>query len=285
LQLSGGAGRGSGNVYVSAAALTGLDNRTATLTIAGQTFTVTQTPDQTQCQFVFGIDGQYTDKDGWNFTRNIDYHANSGTISITANGSGCTWYVNGARLASCTDATCLASSWISVPQTSGSGSASLSYAVDANSAKSGYRQLILTVAPTGATPGISVGGVGGGAQEWITQTALANKVTLLTDLSGVVPRGPITIEIQAVSPLGNPIVSANMWVLNGLASSAAGHNWQQFVGTATSTPGVFAFAVDTSQTVNGQDVFPTYSEISFIAVDSEGINGGFFMDPPVQFAN
>jgi hypothetical protein len=75
---SGAAGTGNGSVGFSIAANTGAA-RNGTLTIANQTFTVTQAAGTVPCTYSIAPTSQ-----------NVDANANTGTVAVTA-GAGCTW--------------------------------------------------------------------------------------------------------------------------------------------------------------------------------------------------
>jgi hypothetical protein len=74
---SGGSGTGNGTANFTVAAHTGTTSRTGTLTIAGQTFTVTQSP--VSCTYAIGSASQAVTSTG--ATR---------SVTVTA-GTGCTW--------------------------------------------------------------------------------------------------------------------------------------------------------------------------------------------------
>jgi BACON domain-containing protein len=108
---AGASGSGNGSVGYSVAANTGTTSRTGTLTIAGQTFTVTQPG--APCTFTISPTSS-------NLTTSA---ATTGTVNVTA-GSGCSW-----------TATSNATSWITISAgASGSGNGSVSYSVAANTA-------------------------------------------------------------------------------------------------------------------------------------------------------
>ena len=116
---SGTSGTGNGTVYYAVSANTGTSQRTGTMTIAGQTFTITQ-------------DGQ-----GCSFAIKQSFPSSGGTGSLRVGaGSGCTWQ------AATTD------SWITITQgQSGTGSGKVSFSVSANTSMN-TREGTLTVGGT-----------------------------------------------------------------------------------------------------------------------------------------
>jgi hypothetical protein len=111
---SGAAGTGNGSVGFTVAANTGAA-RSATLTIAGQTFTVTQDaaaappPPPPPCTYSIAPASQ-----------NVDENANTGTVTVTA-GNGCTWAAGSNA------------SWLTVTAgATGSGNGTVGFSVAAN---------------------------------------------------------------------------------------------------------------------------------------------------------
>jgi uncharacterized protein (TIGR03437 family) len=106
---SGSSGSGSGTVEYSVAANTGTSSRTGTLTIAGQTFTVTQAGGAT-CSYAIAPTSASAPASG-----------TTGSVAVTAL-SGCTWTAASNA------------SWIAVTSgASGSGNGTVSYTVAASS--------------------------------------------------------------------------------------------------------------------------------------------------------
>jgi uncharacterized protein (TIGR03437 family) len=106
---SGSSGNGSGTVEYSVAANTGTSSRTGTLTIAGQTFTVTQAAGAT-CSYAIAPT-----------SASVPAGGTTGSVTVTAP-SGCTWTATSNA------------SWIAVTSgASGSGNGTVSYTVAASS--------------------------------------------------------------------------------------------------------------------------------------------------------
>jgi hypothetical protein len=131
---SGAAGTGAGSVKFSVAANTSTISRNGSLTVAGQTFNVTQSG--VACSFTIAPTTQTVGADG-----------GPSTASVTANGSTCQWTAS------------TGTSWITITNgTSGTGSGTVSYAVAANttqSSRSGSLTIAgqtLTVSQDVATP-------------------------------------------------------------------------------------------------------------------------------------
>jgi sugar/nucleoside kinase (ribokinase family) len=103
---AGQSGIGSGSVLFAAAMNPGTSARTGTLTVGGQTVSVTQAG-QTSCTFTLDPT-----------TRSVNKKATTGTIIVTT-GAGCTWTAT------------TTAQWLQV-QGSGTGSGSVSYTVAAN---------------------------------------------------------------------------------------------------------------------------------------------------------
>jgi hypothetical protein len=105
---SGATGTGNGSVGFSIAANTGAA-RNGTLTIATQTFTVTQAAGTVPCTYSIAPTSQ-----------NVDANANAGTVAVTA-GAGCTWTATSGA------------PWITVTAgASGTGNGSVGFSVAAN---------------------------------------------------------------------------------------------------------------------------------------------------------
>ncbi len=105
---SGASGTANGAVGFTIAANTGAA-RTGTLTIATQTFTVTQAAGTAPCTYTIAPTSQ-----------NVDANANTGTVAVTT-GTGCTWTSTSAA------------PWLTVTSgASGAGSGSVGFSVAAN---------------------------------------------------------------------------------------------------------------------------------------------------------
>ena len=105
---SGASGVGNGTVNYSVSANTGTTPRTGTLTVAGNTFTVTQAG--APCTFTIAPTSS-------NLTSSV---ATTGTVTVTA-GTGCSWTATSGA------------AWITISAgASGSGNGSVSYSVAAN---------------------------------------------------------------------------------------------------------------------------------------------------------
>ncbi len=119
---SGSSGNGNGTVSYTVSANTPTSQRTGTLTIAGQTFTVTQ--DGQSCPFSISPTTIAT----------IPSTGGSGTITLTTPSSTCVW-----------TATSNASTWLTVSPASGTGIGTVTYTVSANTSTS-QRTGTLTIA-------------------------------------------------------------------------------------------------------------------------------------------
>lgn len=117
---SGAAGTGNGAVGYSIAANTGAA-RTGTITIATETFTVTQATGVAPCTYSIAPPSQ-----------NVDANANTGTVAVTA-GTGCTWTATSGV------------PWLTITAgATGSGNGSVGFSVAANTG--GARSGTLTIA-------------------------------------------------------------------------------------------------------------------------------------------
>jgi all-beta uncharacterized protein/BACON domain-containing protein len=119
ITVTGGSGTGNGSVTLAVAANTG-SARTATLTIAGLSFAVTQAAAGTTCTY------------GINPTSASPSAAGGSTTVAVTTTSGCTWTTSGAP------------AWITVTGGSGSGNGSVTVAVAANTGAT--RTATLTIA-------------------------------------------------------------------------------------------------------------------------------------------
>ncbi|KJU82724.1 secreted protein containing DUF1566 [Candidatus Magnetobacterium bavaricum] len=117
---SGSSGTGTGTVNYTVAANTSLTQRTGTLTIAGQTFNVSQ--DGITCAYSLSATSK-------NFTSS----GGSDNVTVTTN-AGCTW-----------SATSNASTWLTVSPASGTGTGSVTYTATANTSTT-QRTGTLTIA-------------------------------------------------------------------------------------------------------------------------------------------
>ena len=105
---SGGSGTGSGTVYYSVDANSGTTSRTGTIRIAGKTFTVNQGGHP--CTYSISPSSE-----------NFSYGGGTGNVIVTTR-SGCSWAATSYE------------SWISITSgSSGTGSGTVYYSVDANS--------------------------------------------------------------------------------------------------------------------------------------------------------
>jgi all-beta uncharacterized protein/BACON domain-containing protein len=117
---SGAAGTGNGSVGYSVAANTGAA-RSGSLTIGGQTFTVTQAAGATPCSYSIAPTGQ-----------NVSDSASSGSVAVTTT-AGCAWTASSNA------------SWLSITSgASGNGNGSVGFSVAANTGAA--RSGTLTVA-------------------------------------------------------------------------------------------------------------------------------------------
>ena len=105
---SGSSGTGSGTVAFTVAANTGTSQRTGTMAIAGQTFTVTQSP-PSSCTYFISPKRQ-----------SFDYTGGTGSVSVTTS-SGCSWTATSNA------------SWITITSgSSGTGSGTVYFTVAPN---------------------------------------------------------------------------------------------------------------------------------------------------------
>jgi hypothetical protein len=128
---SSASGSGNGTINYSVTQNTSTSQRTGTMTIAGQTFTVTQAGSSggggTPCQAVTITPGSRT------------VNSSAASYSFTLNGEvpdGCSWLVTSNA------------SWLTITSTSGSGSATVTYSVTQNTSGT-TRQGFITVTSTG----------------------------------------------------------------------------------------------------------------------------------------
>ncbi|HZF39889.1 MAG TPA: BACON domain-containing carbohydrate-binding protein, partial [Blastocatellia bacterium] len=104
----GSSGMGNGTISYSVAANNGAQ-RVGTITVNGQSFTITQAPDQANCSYSLNIPGV-----------SISEQASSGSFTLTT-GGGCAW-----------TASSNATSWLTASPTSGAGPATITYSIAAN---------------------------------------------------------------------------------------------------------------------------------------------------------
>ncbi|MGD9214707.1 MAG: BACON domain-containing carbohydrate-binding protein [Desulfobacteraceae bacterium] len=117
ISLSPASGSGNGTVSVTVAANTGQE-RSAQITIAGQTHTVSQ--DAAACSFAISSTSQTVDADGSAYD-----------VTVTATHGGCGWTASES------------SSWISLSPSSGSGGAAVSVTVAANTGQERSAQITI----------------------------------------------------------------------------------------------------------------------------------------------
>ncbi len=118
---SGASGSGSGTATIQVAANASSATLSGTITVAGQSFSITQAGAQTSCTYsIYPVGQAFTVPGG------------TGTIAITA-GSGCSWSTSGLP------------SWVSIGSgASGSGNGTVSYSTAANTGA--WRSATFTVA-------------------------------------------------------------------------------------------------------------------------------------------
>jgi hypothetical protein len=138
---SSGSGSGNGSVNYSVQQNTGTSSRQGTLTIAGQTFAVTQAgaSSGTSCSYSLSPT-----------EANVDSGASTGAVNVTA-GAGCNWTAASNA------------GWITIASgMSGSGNGSVNYSVQENTASSS-REGALTIA--GKTFSVTQAGASVGSQD------------------------------------------------------------------------------------------------------------------------
>ena len=153
---SGASGNGSGTVYYTVAANTSTTVRSGSVTIAGQTFSVSQAGAAASCSYTISPASASPASSG-----------GSGTVTVSA-GSGCSWTVSSSA------------SWLTYSPSSGSGNGSVTWSATANTSTSS-RTANLTIA--GQTFTVTQAGVvstGAGQLAWLKAqqgcTASANSV-------------------------------------------------------------------------------------------------------------
>jgi hypothetical protein len=119
---AGSSGTGPGAVTYSVSSNSGSSSRSDVLTVAGQTFTVTESGQTPACTYTLSPASQSLSASG-----------GTGTVSVTTQ-AGCTWSASES------------SSWITITAgSSGNGSGNVTYSVSSNSGSSS-RSAVLTVA-------------------------------------------------------------------------------------------------------------------------------------------
>jgi hypothetical protein len=175
-------GNGSATIAYNVAANSG-EIRSATLTVAGQTFTVTQSA--APCTYALSP-----------VSRSVTAAATSGTVSLTANLASCSWSIGSSA------------SWLTVSSAmSGSGSATISYNVAANSGE--IRTATLTV---------------GGQTFTVTQDA-APCVYSISPSSGAAPATPSSGSFALTANLAScpwSVTSSAPWLTVNSAATGNG---------------------------------------------------------------
>ncbi len=193
----GSSGSGNGTVNYSVAANTGTD-RSGTLTIAGQTFTVTQAAGSPTCTYAISPT-----------SNSLSAAAGTGSVSVTA-GTGCAWTAASNA------------SWITVTSgSSGSGNGSVGYSVTANTTTTsrtstltiGGQTLIVNqsgatctyaISPTSQSLGASsgTGSVSVTAGTGCAWTAASNATSWLTVTGGASGSGNGTVGYSVAANTG-----------------------------------------------------------------------------------
>jgi hypothetical protein len=146
---------GPGTVNYSLAANTGTNSRTGTLTIAGQTYTVTQAA--AACTYSISP-----------ASASILSSGGTGTVSVAA-GGGCSWSASSNA------------SWIAITPVSGNGSGPVAYSVDANPGTASRTGTItiagqtLTVTQSGTPNGSFVFALNCGGSQYTSKTGTVYK--------------------------------------------------------------------------------------------------------------
>lgn len=172
---SGTSGAGSGAVGYSVAANTASSIRTANLTIAGQTFSITQ---EAICNYSLSSSGQ-----------TVAYTGGSGSVGITATPASCSWSASKDQ------------GWITLTSgTSGSGNGTVTFTVDARgdsgpdlSGKITIAGLTYTITQSGASTGqtntvTGTSGTGTGSTS-VTDTSTTGTATSGTSTSSASTSG------------------------------------------------------------------------------------------------
>ena len=123
---SGATGSGSGSVGFRVSSNTSASSRAGTLTIAGQTFTVTQNGSTPVCTFVLSPKSQ-----------EMGFPASSGSIQVVADG-GCAWSAS------------VDVEWLTLTSSSGTGAGRITFTVAKNK-KAKSRTATITVAGESVT--------------------------------------------------------------------------------------------------------------------------------------
>lgn len=204
---SGSSGSGNGSVVYSLTSNTTSSARTGTLTIAGQTFTITQAPSPANCSFTFSYNGGALSSN----VLNLAAGATSGNLTVNT-GAGCNWSAS-TNLG-----------WLTLPSVaSGSGPGALLFNATANTglkARSGS----LTVAGTVFN---------------VTQAAPAASCYYLLSIGGSAvtskvldfASNPASTVINITAPSGCPWTSTSptSWIsiASGASGTGSGTTWVQ----------------------------------------------------------
>jgi Putative binding domain, N-terminal/Viral BACON domain len=197
---SGASGSGNGTVGYSVAANTATSARSGNVTIAGQTFTVSQTAASSACTYSISP-GSTT----------VAAAGGTGSLAVTS-GTGCSW-------------TAVSSGgWISITSgASGSGNGTVGYSVSTNSA---------TTARNGS---ITIAGKGFAVSQAAAATTPGNPCTYSVSPSPVsVPAGGGTVNLTMTAPTGcawNASSNAN-WITISSATGGSGTGTITLVITA-----------------------------------------------------
>jgi hypothetical protein len=203
----GSSGTGNGTVGYSVAANSSTSSRSGTLTIAGQTFTVTQSG-AASCSFSISPT-----------SRSHTAAASTGTVSVAASAGGCSWTASSGV------------SWATITGgSSGTGNGTVTYSVAANSGTSS-RSGGLTIAGQGFT--ITQSGSGGGGSTYrylipaIAHSAGANNTAWRSDMSIVNRSGSsASVTVSYTSNIDSMTGSYSVTMPNGAALS-----WQDVLSS------------------------------------------------------
>jgi uncharacterized protein (TIGR03437 family) len=192
---SGSSGNGSGTVEYSVAANTGTSSRTGTLTIAGQTFTVTQAAGAT-CSYAIAPT-----------SASVPAGGTTGSVTVTAP-SGCTWTATSNA------------SWIAVTSgASGSGNGTVNYTVAASSSANPLTGTLtiagqtFTVTQAGATCSYAIAPTSASATAGGTTGSVT--VTAPTGCAWTATSNVSWITVSPASGNGNGVVSYTVAASSG----------------------------------------------------------------------
>ena len=255
---SGSSGTGNGTVNYSVAANTRTNQRVGTMTIAGKTFTVTQTA--ASCTYSISPTSKSFDSTG-----------GTGSVSVTASSDGCNWTAASN------------SSWIAITSgSSGTGNGTVNYSVAANSSadqrvgtmtiagktftvtQSGSSPCTYSISPTSNTfgsPG-GTGSVGVTASSGCNWTATSNSSWIaITSGSSGTGNGTVNYSVAANSGadqrVGTMTIAGKTFTVTQSGSSSnpfhgsVQGNWSGTCTSGFNVSGTFAITIGSNGAVTG----------------------------------